>query len=103
MKFKNNVLINLATWLFSIALVYLLLVFVFSSCKKENVEPKNQTEEPTTIDCDCDRVVTSTSFNMPGGIVYGTYSTVNDCTNLTVNGEWSSQNGETKPVVGTCL
>ena len=79
----------------------LTLALALFSCEKENVTPTTQTTQ-TTLDCDCDRVVTSSSFNLPGGVSYGYWSTVNDCTNQTINGQWSSSNGETRPVVGTC-
>lgn len=79
----------------------LILALALFSCEKENVTPTTQTTQ-TTLDCDCDRVVSSSSFNLPGGVSYGYWSTVNDCTNQTVNGQWSSSNGETRPVVGTC-
>ena len=79
----------------------LTLALALFSCEKENVTPTTQTTQ-TTLDCDCDRVVSSSSFNLPGGVSYGYWSTVNDCTNQTINGQWSSSNGETRPVVGTC-
>jgi hypothetical protein len=81
----------------------LTLALALFSCEKENVTPTTQTTQPTTtLDCDCDRVVSSNSFNLAGGGSFGYWSTVNDCTNQTVNGQWSSSNGETRPVVGTC-
>ena len=79
----------------------LTLALALFSCEKDNVTPTTQTTQ-TTLDCDCDRVVSSSSFNLPGGVSYGYWSTVNDCTNQTVNGQWSSNNGETRPVVGEC-
>ena len=78
--------------------ITLILALALFSCEKEEVAQTTQ----TTLDCDCDRVVSSSSFNLPGGVSYGYWSTVNDCTNQTVNGQWSSNNGETRPVVGTC-
>ena len=81
--------------------ITLILAIALFSCEKDNVTPTTQ-QTQTTLDCDCDRVVSSSSFNLPGGVSYGYWSTVNDCTNQTVNGQWSSNNGETRPVVGTC-
>lgn len=81
--------------------ITLILALALFSCEKDNVTPTTQTTQ-TTLDCDCDRVVSSSSFNLPGGVSYGYWSTVNDCTNQTVNGQWWSSNGETRPVVGTC-
>ena len=81
--------------------ITLILVLALFSCEKEEVTP---TTQPTTTveDCNCNRVVSSSSFNYPDGSSYGYWSTVNDCTNQTVNGQWSSTSGQTKPVVGTC-
>ena len=81
--------------------ITLILAIALFSCEKDNVTPTTQ-QTQTTLYCDCDRVVSSSSFNLPGGVSYGYWSTVNDCTNQTVNGQWSSNNGETRPVVGTC-
>ena len=81
--------------------ITLILAIALFSCEKDNVTPTTQTTQ-TTLDCNCNRVVSSNSFNLPGGVSYGYWSTVNDCTNQTVNGQWSSSNGETKPIVGTC-
>ena len=81
--------------------ITLILALALFSCEKENVTPTAQTTQ-TTLDCNCNRVVSSNSFNLPGGVSYGYWSTVNDCTNQTINGQWSSIDGQTKPVVGTC-
>ncbi len=81
----------------NIILIFALALF---SCEKENIEPK--TEQTTVEDCNCDRVVSSNKFNLPNGVSYGNYSTVNDCTNQTKDLAWNSQNGETQPVVGEC-
>ena len=79
----------------------LILALALFSCEKEEVAPT--TQQTTTVeDCNCDRVVSSSSFNLPDGSSYGYWSTVNDCTNQTVNGQWGSTSGDTKPVVGTC-
>ena len=78
----------------------LILALALFSCEKEEVTPT--TEQTTVEDCSCNRVASSNSFNLPGGVSYGYWSTVNDCTNQTVNGQWSSIDGETKPVIGTC-
>jgi hypothetical protein len=80
--------------------ITLILALALFSCEKEEVTPT--TQPTTTLDCDCDRVVSSNSFNLPGGVSYGYWSTVNDCTNQTVNGQWWSDAGQTKPIVGTC-
>ena len=81
--------------------ILLVLAVLIISCEKENVQPK--TETPTTVeDCNCDRVVSSNKFNLPNGGSFGNYSTVNDCTNQTKDREWSTEMGQTQPVIGTC-
>lgn len=81
-------------------IIVILTVFIFS-CEKEEVQPNTQTTQ-TVEDCNCDRVVSSNSFNLPGGGKFGNYTTVNDCTNQTKDREWSTDFGQTQPVVGTC-
>lgn len=83
--------------------IILILVVALFSCEKEEVTPITQTQPTTTVeDCNCDRVVSSNQFNLADGSSFGNYSTVNDCTNQTKDLAWNSNNGETKPVVGTC-
>jgi len=77
------------------------------SCKKNN---KN-TEPKTEPDCNCDRVVQVSTFTSIGncaGGTSGTYSfgpviTINDCTEIQINGNWSQCDGDTQPVVGECF
>ena len=73
--------------------ITLILALALFSCEKEEVTPTTTVE-----DCNCNRVVSSNSFNLPGGVSYGYWSTVNDCTNQTINGQWSSTSGQTKSV-----
>jgi hypothetical protein len=77
----------------TLILIFALILF---SCEKEDVTPKTEPIE----DCDCDRVVSVNQFNYPNGTSWGTYSTVNDCTNQTKDLEY--QGIENKPVVGSC-
>lgn len=79
-----------------------ILAVLLLSCEKEEVQPNNQQEQTTQEDCNCDRVVSSNKFNLPSGHSFGNYTTVNDCTNETKNREWSTEFGQTQPVVGTC-
>jgi len=64
---------------------------VLFSCKKEE-----------QVDCNCDRVASHTKFFMPGGATFGSYITINDCSEVQSNGDWASQNGDTEPVDGEC-
>jgi hypothetical protein len=81
-------------------IILILSVFIIS-CEKENVQP-TQEQTQTIEDCNCDRVVSSNKFNLPDGSSFGNYSTVNDCTNQTKDREWSTEYGQTQPVVGEC-
>ena len=80
--------------------IILITALLFISCEKEEVQPNTQTQQ--VEDCNCDRVVSSNQFNLTDGSSFGNYSTVNDCTNQTKDLAWNSNNGETKPVVGSC-
>jgi hypothetical protein len=77
----------------SAILIFALILF---SCNKEEID---KTTEPA-VDCNCDRVVAVNQFNYPDGTSWGTYSTVNDCSNQTKNLEW--QGIQNKPVIGSC-
>ena len=79
--------------------IIIILAILFISCEKEDVQPKI---DETIEDCNCDRVVSSNQFSLADGSSFGNYSTVNDCTNQTKDLAWNSNNGETKPVVGSC-
>jgi hypothetical protein len=79
----------------TLILIFALILF---SCEKEDVSPKIDSIE----DCECDRVVSVDQFNLPDGSSFGNYSTVNDCTNQTKDLQWNTNNGESKPIVGSC-
>ena len=81
-----------------VLLVLTMVALTFASCKKEDVQPNI----PTTPapDCNCDRVVSVFSFNLPGGTVSGNYVTVNDCTNFQQNHSFSGIYN--KPSMGDC-
>ena len=86
---------------------YLTLIFTLTlivSCKKENPE---ENPEP---DCNCDRVIQKTTFTMPyncsgspGSYSYGSVVTINDCTGIQINGNWSQCEGDAPPVAGECF
>jgi len=87
------------------------LALTFASCKKEEIEP---VVTPTTNeyipDCDCDEIVSvGTTFSIPGNIgdpngpyQYGSYVTINQCTEVQVNRTWHQIDGDSKPIVGDC-
>ena len=85
------------------------VALTFASCKKEEITPTT----PITItepDCNCDEIVSvGPTFNVVGNIgdpngpyQYGSYVTINQCTEVQVNRSWHEFDGDSKPVVGDC-
>ncbi len=64
-------------------------IVIVSCSKKDEAPPK---------DCNCNRVVSSNSFNLPGGNTFGTWWAINDCSGLQTQGQWSNK----RPQNGTC-
>ena len=80
-------------------LVLILLWFVLlmaMGCKKEEI--KQTTPAPSTVDCNCNAVISFTTFNIAGGDSFGDYVTQNPCTNVTGGGSWIA----TAPTIGEC-
>ena len=61
--------------------ILLLLTIGLFSCDKEDVQSKEEEQ----VDCNCDRVVSVQSFNLPNSTFY-TYVTINDCTQVQKDG-----------------
>jgi hypothetical protein len=83
-------------------LVLILLWFILLTamgCKKEEIKTNEPTQTPSTIDCNCNAVISFTTFNIAGGDSFGDYVTQNPCTNVTGNGSWTA----TPPTIGECL
>lgn len=72
-----------------------LVVLVSFSCKKD--------EPSQTKDCNCNRVVSHTKYNIPPNQSYGEYVTINDCSGVQTNGNWNTNWGDSEPVNGECL
>ena len=72
------------------------LAFLTIGCNKEEKATQPQT------DCNCDRVVSHTTFNLPNNVQFGEYVTINDCSGLQVNGNWNTDWGDTEPINGNC-
>jgi len=80
---------------------------IITGCKKNNKNPE-PTPEP---DCNCDRVVQVSYFTSIGncsGTSSGTYGfgpvvTINDCSEIQINGNWNECEGDAPPVVGECF
>lgn len=56
------------------------------------------TDEEPALDCNCDRIVESTTFNAVGVGSFGTYTTINDCTGIQKSWRWT----RTSPTIGDC-
>jgi hypothetical protein len=74
----------------------ILMSLITVSCNKEDIQP----EPEPVVDCECDRVVNVTTFNLPDGTVFGNYSTVNDCTNFQQNHSYTGASN--MPTEGNC-
>jgi hypothetical protein len=61
---------------------------------------KDDNAESPEQDCNCNRVVEVSSFNMMGQYTFGTYITINDCTGVQRQYQWQYENN--KPKVGSC-
>ena len=70
------------------------------SCSKE--------EQQQTQDCNCDRVVEATTFNIvgtpqnPAINYYTVYTTINDCTGIQRQKNFTTTNNAQSPKVGEC-
>ena len=79
----------------------LLPLFNFASCST------SQVEEPAA-NCDCDKVVERTTFNVVGtpqnpAINYHTvYTTINECTNIQKTKTYDTTNSALIPQLGQC-
>lgn len=80
-------------------LIAISILFLLIGCKKEEV--KETTINTTVQNCNCNRVISHTTFNLTTG-QFGEYVTINDCTGVQVNGSWSTNQGQVEPVNGTC-
>ena len=78
----------------TISIIFALLLI---GCTAEEPQPTQ------TTDCNCNRVTTHTSFNMPDGSSFGEYTTINDCSGVQTNGNWNTAWGDTEPTNGACL
>lgn len=76
-------------------------VFVILSCSKAKVD------EPV-VDCNCDKVVEKTTFNVVGtpqnpAIQYHTvYTTINECTHIQKSKTYDTTNSSLIPLIGQC-
>jgi hypothetical protein len=77
-------------------LIVLMSLIVITSCNKEDIQPD---PEPV-VNCECDRVVDVSSFNLPDGTTFGNYVTVNDCTNFQQNHSFTGTSNQ--PSIGDC-
>ena len=68
-------------------------ILVISCSKDDNAEAPEQ-------DCNCNRVVEVSSFNMLNQYTFGTFVTINDCTGVQRNYQWQYESN--KPKIGSC-
>jgi len=57
-------------------------------------------QEETPKDCNCNRVVEVSSLNLPDRTAFGTYTTVNDCTGVKKECDWTYEYN--RPKIGDC-
>ena len=57
-------------------------------------------DEEIPKDCNCNRVVEVNSLNLPDRTAFGTYTTVNDCTGVKKECDWTYEYN--KPQKGSC-
>lgn len=81
--------------------VLLLLALVAMSCN-------NEEEQAPALNCDCDKVVAKTTYNVLGTpqnptITYHTvYTTINECTNIQKQKTFSTTDASLIPEIGEC-
>ena len=76
----------------------LILLLALFSCEKYESTTINEAKQTVVKDCDCDRVVYVNEFNLNNGTKFGSYSTINDCSGLQRDKEWTYN----KPKIGEC-
>jgi hypothetical protein len=78
-----------------------LVAIIMTSCSS------TQTEE-TPVDCNCDKVVEKTTFNVVGtaqqpAITFHTvYTTINECTHIQKSKTHNTTNSSSIPQIGQC-
>ena len=81
--------------------VLLLLALVIVSCSKEE-------EQTPQLNCDCDKVVAKTTYNVLGTpqnptiTYYTTYTTINECSNVQKQKTFSTTDASLIPEIGEC-
>ena len=81
-------------------LLLITALIALASCSNE--------EEQQTQDCNCDRVVEATTFNIvgtpqnPAINYYTVYTTINDCTGIQRQKNFTTTNNAQSPKVGQC-
>lgn len=84
-----------------VLLMFGCVMYLATSCQKDDLVQQS-TQQPigqdNTVDCDCDAVVSITTFNV-GNTSFGDYVTQNECTNVTGGASWN----DVPPSIGDCL
>lgn len=82
--------------------ILILLVLFFSCSNNENEQELN------TLDCECDRVVSVSTFNVIGTLqnpqisYYSVYTTINDCTQIQREKTFTTTNANFSPKLNEC-
>jgi hypothetical protein len=80
-------------------LLLILTTIILISCTNEEEEPKN---------CNCDRVVEANTFTIvgtpenPALNYYTAYTTINDCTGIQKQKNYTTTNNSLSPKIGQC-
>lgn len=68
----------------------------------------NEEEQTPALDCDCDKVVAKTTYNVlgtpqnPAITYYTTYTTINECSNVQKQKTFSTTDASLIPEIGEC-
>jgi hypothetical protein len=79
----------------------LLFALIIISCN-------NEQDDAPSKNCDCDKVVAKTTYNVlgtpqnPAITYYTTYTTINECSNIQKQKTFSTTNSSLIPQIGEC-
>jgi hypothetical protein len=89
-------------------IILLFAVLLVSGCNSNEEIPEPSTPPPPVVDCNCDRVVEVSTFNIVGTPqnpqinYYSSYITINDCTEIQKTKNFTTTNPSESPQLGQC-
>ncbi len=89
-------------------LLLLTLMLATISCSNDDEQDTTQTPPVQTVDCNCDKVVSVSTFNVigtpqnPQTSYYSVYTTINVCTQIQKEKTFSTTISSESPIVGQC-